>query len=88
MQVIFHNNNPESNILKVVVNDEVAKDLKDDEAVICCGIYCNKFPRPSFKTFRFSTTDLKASVFEEELVTIISAGLIQSANLYGWTTWD
>lgn len=81
MQLDIHNNDPN---IKIVVNEE----FKEDDAVICFGMFCGKFEKPTWKSIRFTTKDLKSSTFENELVVIVSAMLIQSANYHGWTTWD
>ena len=77
---------------KFVVSEEL--NLKKDEAIVCLGMADGTIKsdkpasKPMWKSIRFSTKGLKATIFDEELVEILSAMLIQSAKHHGWTDWD
>ncbi len=84
MQLNIHDNNPSA---KFIVDEGF--NVKEDEAMICIAMVGGDLDsKPAWKTIQFSIKDLKGNTFENELVEIVSAMLIQSAKQHHWTDWD
>lgn len=82
MQIIIHDNSPDA---KFDLTDKL--NLKEGEAIVCIGMDSGKGDphKPTWKTIRFSTNNLKSATFKEEVVEIASMVLTMNAKYYGWT---